>query len=71
MAAASLAGERPDAALRVMSQAELAAMRASEGDAVVRSRGRHWRTSFPGFYQPIHLLARMRAAELRRPAPPC
>jgi hypothetical protein len=55
----------------VMSEAELAAMRAAEGDAVVRHRGCHWRSSFPGFYQPIHLLVRMRAAEVRRPAPLC
>ena len=71
MAAASLAGDPPDTALRVMTQAELGAMRASEGEAVVRREGCHWRSSFPGFYQPIHLLARMRAAELRRPAPLC
>lgn len=71
MAAASLAGDLPDTALSVMSEAELAAMRTAEGDAVVQSAGCHWRASFPGFYQPIDLLARMRAAEVRQPAPLC
>jgi hypothetical protein len=71
MAAASLAGAPPDALPSVMSEAELAAMRRAEGDAVVRRRGCHWRASFPGFYQPVHLLARMPAAELGRPAPLC
>jgi L-amino acid N-acyltransferase YncA len=71
MAAASLAGDSPDTALSVMSEPELAAMRAAEGDPVVQHGGCHWRSSFPGFYQPIHLLARLRAAELRQPAPLC
>jgi hypothetical protein len=68
MAAAGVSAER---ALIVMSEAELAAMRAAEGDAIVRRRGRHWRASFPGFYQPVDLLARTRAAALRQPAPFC
>ena len=71
MAAASLAGDPPDTALNVMSEPELAAMRVAEGDRIVRRSGRHWRASFPGFYQPVDLLARMGAAELRQPAPVC
>ena len=71
MAAASVSGDPRGWALIVMSEAELAAMRAAEGDAVVAGRGCHWRASFPGFYQPVHLLARMRAAALRPPAPFC
>jgi hypothetical protein len=71
MAAASLPGDAPDSALTVMSEAELSAMRAAEGDVVVRGPGGHWRASPFGFYQPIHLLAGMRAAEVRRPARLC
>lgn len=71
MAAASLAGDPPATALRVMSEPALAAMRASEGDSIVRRGGCHWRAIFPGFYQPVDLLARMRAAALRQPAPLC
>ncbi|MGH7287697.1 MAG: hypothetical protein ACREI8_06720 [Myxococcota bacterium] len=54
-----------------MTEAELAAMRAREGDAVVLRQGTHWRSSYPGFYQPINLLARKRAAEVRQPARLC
>lgn len=61
----------PKAGLAVMTEAELAAMRAQEGDTVVLHDGRHWRATFPGFYQPIHLAARLRAAEIRRPAILC
>ena len=54
-----------------MSERELAAMRAQEGIAVVPRDGCHWRPAYPGFYQPIHLLARLRAAEVRQPARLC
>jgi hypothetical protein len=57
----------PVTELTVMTKAELAWMRAEEGDTVVQRDGRHWHTTFPGFFQPIHLLARFRAAEIRRP----
>jgi hypothetical protein len=60
-----------DTELTVMTEAEVAWMRAKEGDTVVQRDGRHWWTTFPGFYQPIHLLARLRAAEIRRPALLC
>jgi hypothetical protein len=54
-----------------MTEAELASMRAAEGDTVVLHDGRYWRTSFPGFYQPVHLLARLSAAEVTRPTRLC
>jgi hypothetical protein len=57
-----------DTELTVMTEAEVAWMRAKEGDTVVQRDGRHWWTTFPGFYQPIHLLARLKPAEIRRPA---
>lgn len=57
--------------LTVMSEAELASMRAGEGVAVAQRDGRYWEAIFPGFYQPVHLLARFRAAYVKRPALLC
>lgn len=57
--------------MSVMTEAELAAMRAAEGDAFVLRQGCHWRSAYPGFYQPIHLMARARDAELRPPVRLC
>ena len=71
MAAADLHADSTNAAMPIMSEAELAAMRAEEGGAVVLRDGCHWRPAHPGFYQPIHLLARIRAAEVRQPARLC
>jgi hypothetical protein len=62
---------RPDTELAVMTEAELASMRADEGVTVVLRDGRYWCAIFPGFYQPIHLLARMRAVEVKRPTRLC
>ena len=52
-------------------EADFAAMRAREGDAVVARPGGHWRSAYPGFYEPVHLLARLPAAEVRPPARLC
>jgi len=71
MLVAKVHGGLPDTELTAMTEAELAAMRAEEGDTVVLHDGRPWRTTFPGFYQPVHLLARMRASEIKRPALLC
>lgn len=71
MPGGGLPGVSPDAGLTVMNVAELAAMRSAEGEAIVWRDGCHWRSSYPGFYQPIHLLARMRAADARPPARMC
>ena len=67
MAAGSLHTNSIGSATPAMSEAELAEMLAAEGNAVVWRRGCHWRPAYPGFYQPVDLLARMRAAELIQP----
>jgi hypothetical protein len=54
-----------------MSSGVLAAMRAAEGEAVVLRGGCHWRSAYPGFFQPVHLLARVQASAVRRPARLC
>ena len=71
MAAASLAVESVAAPTLAMSPTVLAAMRAKEGEAVVLRDGCHWRSAYPGFFQPVHLLERVRAAAVRRPARLC
>jgi hypothetical protein len=55
----------------VMTDAELASMRREEGASIIRRDDRQWEAIFPGFYQPVHLLARFRAEEVRRPAILC
>lgn len=57
--------------LVVLTEDQLAMMRTDEGDRVIRHAGRHWRATSPGFFQPIHLLAKMQAAEVTRPALLC
>lgn len=55
----------------VMTEAELADMRVAEGEKVVLHEGRYWRSTHPGFYEPIHLLARMHDHEATRPSSLC
>ncbi len=57
--------------LMALTEDELASMRIEEGDHVVLHAGRYWRATFRGFYQPIHLLARMSIAEVSRPTRFC
>jgi hypothetical protein len=57
--------------LTVMTEAGLAALRQEDGIRVRSSVGRQWGEIFRGFYQPIHLLARLRRAEIRRPTLAC
>lgn len=64
-------GMPPDPGLVVMTEAELASMRAEEGGTVVLHEAHHWCAVHPGFYQPINLLARLRAVEVGRPTPLC
>lgn len=71
MCAAKAIGGVSDAELTVMTEAELAEMRARDGATVGKHDGRHWEVPFPGFYQPIHLLARFRFEAVRRPSRRC
>jgi hypothetical protein len=54
-----------------MTEAGLAALRREDGMRVVTSVGRHWEEISRGFYQPVHLLARFRREEVRRPTLAC
>jgi hypothetical protein len=71
MSVANVDEESRAQVLTVMTEAELASMWAEEGDAVVVHDGRHWRATHPGFYQPTHLLARMKGGEITRPTLLC
>jgi hypothetical protein len=57
------------AVVRSMTEEELAGWRLARGERVVERAGRYWRMSRPGFWEPVHWLARLRADEARRPAP--
>lgn len=58
-----------EALLPHLDEAELAAWERARGRRVVELGGRHWAAIAPGFYQPLHVLARFRANEIRRPQP--
>jgi Acetyltransferase (GNAT) domain len=64
-------GVRPasEAVVRPLTEEALAAWREERGERVLERGGRFWRMSRPGFWEPVHWLARLRAAEARRPAP--
>lgn len=60
-----------EAVLRSMTEEELATMRRQQGTKVICHRGHYWTEALPGFYQPIHLMARLSAAEATSPVPLC
>ncbi len=67
----AVVGTQPDDRLRVMTEAELALMRVADGATVAERDGRYWFGIFPGFFQPVHLLARVRVDDVHRPALGC
>ena len=69
MAPADVLRSTPE--LTVMTEDGLAELRREDGVRVRTSVGRQWGEIFRGFYQPIHLLARLRREEIRRPTLAC
>jgi hypothetical protein len=63
-------GTRPARAASVHSvtERELADWRIDRGERVLERRGRFWRMSRRGFWEPVHWLAGFRAEEAQRPA---
>ncbi len=55
------------AAVRSLTEEELARWRTERGEKVRELAGRHWRMSRPGFWEPVHWLARLRKDEVVRP----
>ncbi|RBY93220.1 hypothetical protein [Blastococcus sp. TF02A-30] len=56
-----------EARVPVVTEQELGAHLERSGRRVVEHRGRLWTQSMPGFYRPVHLLARLSAREATRP----
>lgn len=71
MAVGNPHGEQPDASVTVVTEAGLASMFAGEGRPIVLRDGRYWRSTFPGFYEPLHFAGRMRVAQVKRPSLLC
>lgn len=63
-------GTKPleNASVRPLDERGLADWRVGRGERVVERRGRFWRMSRPGFWEPVHWLAELRAEEAVRPA---
>jgi hypothetical protein len=63
------AGTAPaeSAVVRSLTESELARWRTERGERVRERAGRHWRMSRPGFWEPVHWLARLRKEEVGRP----
>jgi hypothetical protein len=59
------------ATLTPLTEDELAEWRREQGRHVVRHKARWWWASRPGFYRPIHPLARLALDEVDRPTPAC
>jgi hypothetical protein len=55
----------------VLGEAAFAAWQEELGQRIVEHRGRYWTESGRGFFQPVHLLARLRRNEATRPNPRC
>ncbi|NEK84278.1 hypothetical protein GCU60_00610 [Blastococcus saxobsidens] len=60
-----------EATVPVASEAQTAQHLASQGRRVVQHRGRFWYQVLPGYYRPVHLMARLSAREATRPALAC
>jgi hypothetical protein len=59
-----------EAALTLLTEKELAERRRAEGVRVIEHAGRYWeQIGAPGFFQPVHLLARLTPEEATRPTP--
>src|SRR5690242_8199464 len=58
------------AAFAVLTERELADIRRNEGARVIQHGSHYWeQTGAPGFFQPVHLLARLKPEEATRPTP--
>ncbi|MGK5110411.1 hypothetical protein [Geodermatophilus sp. CPCC 205506] len=59
------------ASVPVVGEAEMAEHLHRAGRRVVLHRGRHWEQLLPGFFRPVHLLARLTRQQATRPARAC
>lgn len=57
-----------EAVVRSLTEEEMARWCERRGVRIVRHAGRYWKTTHPGFYEPLHWLARLTPEEATRPA---
>jgi hypothetical protein len=60
-----------EAVINSMTETEMASWRRNQGAHIICHRGCYWEEVVPGFYQPIHVMARLKAEEATRPTPLC
>jgi hypothetical protein len=70
-AASSTAEHWEEARFPMLGEAAFAAWHEELGHRVVEHRGRYWSETGRGFFQPVHLLARLRRDEATRPTRRC
>lgn len=56
-----------EATFPIMGEADLARWLVAGGATIAERKGRLWQRIVPGFYQPLHFLARLKAAEIACP----
>lgn len=57
-----------EAVLNSITEEQMAEWRGRQGTQVLHHRGRYWKQVHPGFYQPIHLIARLSAEQATPPS---
>jgi hypothetical protein len=57
--------------IRPSTEAELADAAMKRGKKVIQRAGRYWMETVPGFFEPMHWLARMHIEDVRRPCNMC
>ena len=58
------------AMFKALTEAELAERRREDGARVIQHGGHYWeQVGAPGFYEPVHLLARLTPEEATAPTP--
>lgn len=60
-----------EAVLTSMTEEEMASWRCQQGANITYHHGRYWEELAPGFYQPIHIMARLKAQEATCPTRLC
>jgi hypothetical protein len=57
--------------LEAATEKAMASWLTKHGTTVVNQRGRYWRASHGGVFQPVHWMARLKSEEIRKPTPWC
>ncbi|MFB2971784.1 hypothetical protein ACE1CD_22705 [Aerosakkonema sp. BLCC-F183] len=60
-----------DARLMLLKEKEFADILRESGTHVFAYRDRYWKETYPGFYEPVHWMASLKAEQATRPSPLC